>query len=96
MSPLLGSLNPWPPAGLEKIHQAGLNILEKTGVWVGRHGVMCSTIRDAVTAIENRQTARGEREKAQALWRIALQWGVVFGVGDFIHMLQTPPRRVTA
>jgi nicotinamidase-related amidase len=54
---------------------------------MGRHGVMCSAIREAVTAIENRETARDEREKQQALWRIALQWGFVFGVDDFIRAL---------
>jgi len=52
-----------------------------------RYGVLCSTIREAVTAVENRETARAEREKDQALWRVALEFGFVFGVGDFIGAL---------
>jgi hypothetical protein len=58
---------------------------------MGQHGVMCSAIREAVTAIENRETARGEREKEQALWRIALQWGFVFGLEDFTRMVRALP-----
>jgi len=52
-----------------------------------RYGVMCSTIREAVTAVENRETAREEREKQQALWRVALEFGFVFGVEEFIGAL---------
>jgi len=48
---------------------------------MGRHGVMCSTIREAVTAVENRETAREEREKQQALWRVAINSGFVFRAG---------------
>jgi nicotinamidase-related amidase len=50
-----------------------------------RYGVMCSTLREAVTAVENRETAREEREKQQALWRVSLEFGFVFGVDDFIR-----------
>lgn len=50
---------------------------------MGRYGVMCSTIREAVTAVECAETARTEREKSQALWRVALNFGFVFGVEDF-------------
>ncbi|MBS0662985.1 MAG: hypothetical protein JSR48_06950 [Verrucomicrobia bacterium] len=60
---------------------------------LGRHGIICSTIREAVTAIENRETARHEDEKRQALWRIALQWGFVFGVADFIRAIGALPPR---
>lgn len=56
-------------------------------VEMGRYGVMCSTIREAVTAVENKETARGEREKQQALWRVALEWGFVFGLKDFLAAL---------
>jgi hypothetical protein len=55
-----------------------------------RHGCLCSTIREAVTAVENRETAREEREKQQALWRVALEFGFVFGLEDFVTAL---PRR---
>jgi nicotinamidase-related amidase len=52
-----------------------------------RYGVMCSTIRDAVTAVENRETARDGREKQQALWRVALEFGFVFEADNFIGAL---------
>lgn len=65
-------------------------------VEMGRYGVMCSTIREAVTAIENRETARGEMEKEQVLWRITLQWGFIFGVEDFTHgMRSLQPRQAS-
>lgn len=40
MSTLRGLLNPWQPEQLEKIHQASLNILEKTGISVGHDAVL--------------------------------------------------------
>ncbi|QYM78153.1 hypothetical protein K0B96_12645 [Horticoccus luteus] len=52
-----------------------------------RYGVMCSTIKEAVTAVENAETARQEQEKQQALWRVALEFGWVFSVGDFATAL---------
>ncbi|MCC6415885.1 MAG: hypothetical protein IT582_08255 [Opitutaceae bacterium] len=60
---------------------------------MGRYGVMCSTIREAVTAVENKETAREEREKAQALWRVAINSGFVFGVDDFTKAVKSLPRR---
>ena len=61
---------------------------------LGRYGVLCSTIPEAVTAVENAATAREEREKAQALWRVSLNSGFIFGLTDFTRMLQgLPPRR---
>jgi nicotinamidase-related amidase len=64
-------------------------LLMSPGGMVDMHcyGVMCSTIREAVTAVENRETAREEREKQQALWRVALEFGFVFGVDNFIGAL---------
>ena len=52
-----------------------------------RYGVMCSTIRQAVTAIENKETARQELAKQIALWRVGLLYGFVFDVDDFIAAL---------
>ena len=52
-----------------------------------RHGIMCSCIREAVTAIENRETARQELGKQYALWRVGLLFGFVFGVEDFLGAL---------
>jgi nicotinamidase-related amidase len=54
---------------------------------MARHGCLCSTIREATTAVENAATAREEREKAQALWRVALEFGFVFALDDFTHAL---------
>jgi hypothetical protein len=66
-----------------------------------RHGLLCSTVPEAVTAVENRETARDEREKQQALWRVALAFGFVFGLDDLLaalasvspnaHRMPTPP-----
>ncbi len=55
---------------------------------MSRHGVMCSVLREAVTAVENRETARLELNKELALWRVALAFGFVFGVDDFIAALE--------
>jgi len=56
---------------------------------MSRYGMMCSTIREAVTAVENAETAREEREKQQALWRTAISSGFVFGVEDFKTAMKT-------
>jgi nicotinamidase-related amidase len=56
---------------------------------MARHGCLCSTIAEAVTAVENRETARDEREKQQALWRVAVEFGFVFSLEDFLASL--PP-----
>ncbi len=54
---------------------------------MARQGCLCSTIREATTAVENRETARLELEKQQALWRVALEFGFVFGLADFHRAL---------
>jgi nicotinamidase-related amidase len=56
---------------------------------MSRHGCLCSTIAEATTAVENRETARDEREKQQALWRVALEFGFVFHLHDFLAALPT-------
>jgi hypothetical protein len=53
-----------------------------------RRGIMCSAIRQAVTAVENKETAREELCKQIALWRVALAFGFVFDVDDFIAALR--------
>jgi hypothetical protein len=58
-----------------------------------RAGCLCSTLREAVTAVENRETAREEREKQQALWRVALEFGFVFSLTDFLTALPSSPKR---
>jgi nicotinamidase-related amidase len=54
---------------------------------MARHGCLCSTIREATTAVENAATARKELEKEQALWRVALEFGFVFALDDFVRAL---------
>ncbi|MDA0836431.1 MAG: hypothetical protein O3B01_04710 [Planctomycetota bacterium] len=49
-----------------------------------KHGVMCSAIRQAVTAVENKETSRNEICKEVALWRVALAFGFVFDLNDFL------------
>lgn len=58
-----------------------------------RRGVMCSALRQAVTAVENRESARGEGHKEEALWRIALAFGFVFDVDEFSKRLATTTAR---
>jgi len=82
-------------------HAGGINHLIYTGfalnwcllmspggmVDMARHGCLCSTITEATTAVENRETARDEREKAQALWRVSLEFGFVFALADFLQAI---------
>jgi nicotinamidase-related amidase len=62
-----------------------------------RQGFLCSTIREAVTAVENRETARTETEKRQALWRVSVEFGFVFGLEDFLAAVSRAggPRKAT-
>jgi nicotinamidase-related amidase len=59
---------------------------------MGRLGFLCSTVREAVTAVENAETARDEREKAQALWRVAVEFGFVFGLTELLGALSALER----
>lgn len=54
---------------------------------MARHGCLCSTIKEATTAVENAATAREQREKEQALWRVAVEFGFVFALDDFVGAL---------
>ncbi len=51
-------------------------------------GVMCSALRQAVTAVENKETARQELAKELGLWRVALAYGFVFDVDTLVGALQ--------
>jgi hypothetical protein len=51
---------------------------------MSQRGLMCSAIRQAVTAVENRETARRELCKEIGLWRVALAFGFVFDLDDFV------------
>ena len=54
-----------------------------------RRGFMCSTLRQATTAVENKETARDELAKEIALWRVALSFGFVFDMDPFIQALRS-------
>lgn len=54
---------------------------------MSRRGVMCSAIRQAVTAVENRETARQQLCKELGLWRVALAFGFVFDVEALVGAL---------
>jgi nicotinamidase-related amidase len=56
-----------------------------------RHGLMCSTIRQATTAVENKESARHELAKELALWRTALGFGFVFNLDPLAAALATSP-----
>ena len=54
------------------------------GIWsMAPKGYVCSAIREATTAVENRETARKELNKEAALWQIGLETGFVFGEKAF-------------
>lgn len=51
---------------------------------MSRHGYMCSVFREAVTAFENKETARSELCKEIELWRVSQGFGFVLQVDEFI------------
>ena len=51
---------------------------------MSRRGVMCSALRQAVTAVENKETARTEIGKQLALWRVSLAFGFVFDIDGLL------------
>lgn len=52
-----------------------------------KYGIMCSALREATVAVENKETARAQLCKEVALWRVALAYGFVFDVDDFVTAL---------
>jgi hypothetical protein len=54
---------------------------------MSRYGVMCSALREAVVAIENKETARTQLAKEIGLWRVELMFGFVFQTDEFINAL---------
>ena len=59
---------------------------------MSQHGIMCSALRQAVTAVENKETARDELCKQVGLWRVALAFGFVFDVDDFVRAITSGGR----
>ena len=54
---------------------------------MSRRGALCSTVRQAVTAVENHQTAAAELCKQIGLWRVALAFGFVFDADELVRVL---------
>ncbi len=52
-----------------------------------KYGIMCSALRQATVAVENKGSARTQLCKELALWRVALAYGFVFDVDDFVAAL---------
>lgn len=81
-------------AGVNHLIYAGFNIdwclLMSPGgmVDMSRHGLICSAFRDAVTAVENKETARTGLGKDISLWRVSVGFGFVFETGDLIASIQ--------
>jgi hypothetical protein len=85
-------------AGVNHLVYAGFNldscILMAPGgmVDMNRRGAICSVLRDAVTACENRETARHEAMKEIGLWRVSVELGgLVLDTADFIAWLKRIP-----
>ena len=57
-----------------------------------KYGIICSTIPQAVTAVENKETAREQLCKQIALWRIACAFGYVYQIDDFINSIKKGKR----
>ncbi len=53
-----------------------------------KYGLMCSALRQATTAVENKDSAEHEWCKELALWRVALAFGFVFDVDDLVAALK--------
>ncbi len=81
-------------AGVNHLIYAGFNIdwcllMSEGGmVDMSRRGLICSAFRDAVTAVENKETARTELGKEISLWRVSVGFGFVFETGDFLVALE--------
>lgn len=53
-----------------------------------RYGMLCSTIRETTTAVENKESARLETAKNMELWKVSLQFGLVYDFADFTGALR--------
>ena len=79
--------------GINHLVYAGFNVdwclLMSSGgmIDMSRHGLICSVLRQATTAVENKETARRELCKEIGLWRVAINFGFVFDVDDFVRAI---------
>ena len=53
-----------------------------------KYGMMCSALRQATVAVECKASAPDQLCKEFALWRVALAFGFVFDVDDFVAVLK--------
>jgi hypothetical protein len=81
-------------AGVNHLIYAGFNInmcvLVSPGgmVDMSQRGIMCSALKQAVTAVESRESARQGWGKEMGLWFVAVCYGFVFDVEDFIRAIE--------
>lgn len=54
---------------------------------MSRYGLMCSALRQAVVAVENKETARKEWNKELGLWRVSLAFGMVYDVDELVRAI---------
>ena len=80
-------------AGVNHLIYAGFNLdwclLMSAGgmLDMSRRGFICSALREAVTAVENKETARRGLCREIGLWRVSVGFGFVFDVEDFKHAI---------
>lgn len=55
---------------------------------MSRYGMLCSAIREAVTAVENKESARTEAHKEEGLWRVAIAFGYIYALEDVLAALR--------
>ena len=58
---------------------------------MGRRGFTCSAIRQAVTAVERKESVRSEEHKEAALWLTAMMFGFVYDADDIRRMIENIP-----
>ncbi len=78
-------------AGVNHLIYTGFNIdwclLMSPGGMIDmwKHGVICSAIREAVTAVESKESAPTLMAKKIGLWRVSVQGGFIFKAADFVQ-----------
>lgn len=53
-----------------------------------RKGYVCSAVRGACVAIENRESAVGEKNLEYAYWKTSTMWGYIFEYHELVHALR--------
>jgi hypothetical protein len=83
-------------AGVNHLIYAGFNVdwcllMSEGGmIDMSRYGFICSVLREAVTAVENKETARRRLGYEVGLWRVSVGFGFVFDVEDFKRAIRKP------